>query len=129
MNDIEIFFKKMGFYNKDYFNKIKSRTLVIDNDYENIKEFVGFYPDNFKLVLPKIKNTRDILIWIHEYSHALFPEDSSELFPNIMELIYINNYVNEEEKVELKDYIINELDNSDSIDHTISKKIKLKNII
>lgn len=119
----------MGFYNKDYFNKIKSRTLVIDNDYENIKDFVGFYPDNFKLVLPKIKNTRDILIWIHEYSHALFPEDSSELFPNIMELIYINNYVNEEEKVELKDYIINELANSNSMSHTISKKIKLKSII
>lgn len=129
MNDIEIFFKKMGFYNKDYFNKIKSRTLVIDNDYENIKEFVGFYPDNFKLVLPKIKNTRDILIWIHEYSHALFPEDTSELFPNIMESIYINNYVNEEEKVELKDYIINELANSNSMSHTISKKIKLKSII
>ena len=129
MNDIEIFFKKMGFYNKDYFNKIKSRTLVIDNDYENIKEFVGFYPDNFKLVLPKIKNTRDILIWIHEYSHALFPEDTSELFPNIMESIYINNYVNEEEKVELKDYIINELDSSDSMSHTISKKIKLKSIV
>ena len=129
MNDIELFFKKMGFYNKDYFNKIKSRTLVIDNDYENIKEFVGFYPDNFKLVLPKIKNTRDILIWIHEYSHALFPEDTSELFPNIMESIYINNYVNEEEKVELKDYIINELANSNSMSHTISKKIKLKSII
>ena len=129
MNDIEIFFKKMGFYNKDYFNKIKSRTLIIDDNYENIKEFVGFYPENFKLVLPKIKNTRDILIWIHEYSHALFPEDSSELFPNIMESIYINNYVNEEEKVELKDYIINELANSNSMSHTISKKIKLKSII
>ena len=128
MEQVISFFKEMGFYNEEYFKLINKKTLVINKDYEEIKEFVGFYPENFKLILPKIKSNRDILIWIHEYSHALFPNDNDELFPNIMESIYINNYVSKKEKEELKNKVLDEISHSNSNKHTLAKKMKLKNI-
>ena len=58
------FFQKIGLYDKEYFKYIKKNTTVVDKNYEDIIEFVGFYPDTFKLILPKIKTYQDILIWI-----------------------------------------------------------------
>ena len=123
------FFKDMGFYNKEYFDKIKNNTTVVNKDYKEIIEFVGFYPDGFKLILPKIKSVSDILIWIHEYSHALFPEDTDELFPNLMEAYYINNYVMDMNiKNSIKKEIILSINKSKCINHTIAQKNKLKMI-
>ena len=130
MNEYVIkFFKDMGFYNEDYFNKIKNNTTVVDKDYNEIIDFVGFYPDGFKLVLPKIKTMSDVLIWIHEYSHALFPEDSNEIFSNIMEAYFINMYIEDIEEVKkLKEQFNSSIKKSKSINHVIAQKIKL-NII
>lgn len=123
------FFKDIGFYNKEYFEKISKNTTVVNKDYKEIIDFVGFYPEKFKLVLPKIKSVSDILIWIHEYSHALFPEDTDELFPNLMEAYYINNYIKDQSiKNSIKSEIELSINKSKCINHTIAQKNKLKMI-
>lgn len=123
------FFQKIGLYDKEYFKYIKKNTTVVDKNYEDIIEFVGFYPDTFKLILPKIKTYQDILIWIHEYSHALFPDDKDEIFPNLMEAYFINMYINDTYEIDkLIDKTKNEINNSKDIEHTIAKKIKLNTI-
>ena len=123
------FFKEIGFYNKEYFELIKNSTTIVDEEYENIIDLVGFYPNIFKLILPKIKSYRDILIWIHEYTHALFPDDSDEIFPNLMEAYYINMYIKDKKIVnKLINKTKNEIDKSNDLEHTIAKKIKLNTI-
>ncbi len=123
------FFKESGFYNKEYFNKLSKNTIIIDKNYEDIVDFVGFYPDNFKIVLPKIKTISDVLIWIHEYSHALFPEDSSEIFPNLMEAKFINMYIDDKEIInELINKFQSIIDNSSCMEHVIANKIKINAI-
>lgn len=122
------FFKYMEFYNEEYFNMLKKNSKVIDRPYEEIKEFVGCYPtiDGCKLILPKIKTIFDVLIWVHEYSHALFPDDELEFFPNIMEGYFINYFIKDNE---LKQRIIektkNEIIMTESIPHIVGKKVKL----
>ena len=124
------FFKKMGFYQKDYFKSIEKNVTIINKDYKDIKEFVGFYPDCFKLVLPKIKTYHDILVWIHEYSHALFPDDSSEIFPNIMEAYFINMYISDKKIIDsLLEQTQMEINTSTDNNHRLAKKIKLNTII
>ena len=123
------FFNKMGFYNKEYFKLIENNTTIVDEEYENISDLVGFYPNIFKLILPKIKSYRDILIWIHEYTHALFPDDNDEIFPNLMEAYFINMYIDDKKIVnKLIDKTKTEIDNSSDFEHTIAKKIKLDTI-
>ena len=122
------FFKSMGFYNEEYFNILKNNSKIINMPYEEIKDLVGCYltNDGCKLILPKINNIFDVLIWIHEYSHALFPEDELEFFPNIMEAIFINNYIKDNK---VKEELINktkyEISVSESISHISGKKVKL----
>ena len=123
------FFKKMGFYNSEYFKQISENTLVVDKDYEEIIDFIGFYPDTFKLILPKIKTYRDVLIWVHEYSHALFPDDEDEIFPNLMEDQFINMYIDDKEIIkELLDDNKRQITKSIDLNHTVAKKIKLDTI-
>lgn len=117
----------MNLYDSEYFGKIEKNTTIIDENYSKIIDFIGFYPKNFKLVLPKIKSIYDVLIWIHEYSHALFPEDSSEIFPNLMEAYYINMYIDDEEVIsKLIEKTNLEIENSNNLEHTIAKKVKLR---
>ena len=125
-NRIIDFFKEMGFYDEKYFNMIKSNTLVVDKDYEEIYDLVGFYKEIFKLVLPKIKNERDLLLYVHEYSHALFPEDNSEIFPNLMEAYFINKYFDIDTKNYLKKITLKEIELSNDLEHTNAKKLKLE---
>ena len=123
------FFSKMGFYDKEYFEIIKRNTTIVNEDYEKIIDLVGFYPKIFKLVLPKIKNYRDILIWIHEYAHALFPDDTDEIFPNLMEAYFINMFIDDKNIVNrLIEKTKEEINNSSDLDHIIAKKIKLNTI-
>lgn len=130
------FFKNMNLYDKDYFEKIKKRTTIYNKPYEEIKDFVGCYPIykdkeiiDFKLILPMINSVADELIYVHEYSHALFLKDKSEIFPNIMEAYFINLYIrNIEIKKELLKNIQIQLENTEDINHKIGIKIKLMNI-
>lgn len=135
--DIKIvidFFKEMELYNEEFFNEINKNTTIYDKPYEEIKDFIGCYPIynnkdklvNFKLILPKINSIYDILIYIHEYTHALFIDDDSQIFPNIMEGIFINKYILDNKlHNDIIWHTLNEIKNSNSDDHIIGKRIKL----
>ena len=131
MDKIINFFKQMNMYDEHYFNYLKQNTKIIDKPYNEIKEFVGcFKIDNkCRLVLPKINNINDELIYIHEYTHALFLDDELEIFPNIMEAIYINQNITD---LNIKNQLIKktkvEIENTDSFNHKIGKKVKLLSI-
>ena len=126
------FYKKKGLYNKKLFNNFKKCSLLIDNRGSFSYEFFGVYVQDdgrIKMILPKIKNIYDELIWVHEYAHAIFVNyfsDSDEIFPNIMESEFINMYV--QDKEEIIKSVIESINSSDSIEHTLGMKIKLSNI-
>lgn len=127
------FFKEIGLYNEEYFIKIKNNTIIFNKPYEEIKDFVGCYPIyddskivNFKLILPKIRNIYDILIYIHEYAHVLFIDDELEIFPNIMEGMFINKYILDSKLCnDMMIHTLQEINNSKSEAHIVGKRIKL----
>ena len=127
MEEVIIFFKSLDIYDEEVFNYIASKTKVINKDKAQIIDFIGDYinNDNFNLILPKINDVYDILIYIHEYSHILFNTED-EIIPNIMESLYVNNFIEDEK---LKQQIINnterEIDRQADENHRVSKKIKL----
>lgn len=136
MNRIIQFFKSMNLYDQKYFEQIQNKTTIYNKSYEEIRDFVGcylIYQNNeiidFKLILPNIKSIEDELIYVHEYSHALFLEDKSEIFPNIMEAYFINLYVTDLElKKKILDNIKIQLKKEEDINHKIGVKVKLCNI-
>jgi hypothetical protein len=128
------FFKNMGFYNETLFKKIQNNTKLLNQDYKQIKEFIGCYPqvkDNdiidFKLILPNLKTMKDVLVYIHEYSHVIDIEDDNEIFPNIMEAYFLKKFLKDEEyiKEEIK-LVEEEILNSTSENHIVAKKVKIK---
>jgi hypothetical protein len=132
-NTIIDFFQSIGLYNKEYFETIKKKTVVLNDDYEKIKDFIGFYPkyDNgnlidYKLYLPPLNGLDNILIYIYEYTHALFPEDEEEIFPNIVESMFLKDYLVHPKYIKLNiEKTTEEIKHSDSEKHIIGKKIKL----
>lgn len=129
-NTIIDFFNSIGLYNEEYFNLIKKNTVIIEGDYDKIKDFIGLYIKddltNFKLYLPPLKGSNNLLIYIHEYTNALFPEDDEEIFPNIVESIFLTEYLMHDKYIkENIEKTKTEIVNSDSEKHTIGKKIKL----
>ena len=127
MEEVIKFFKSLNIYNEDTFNYIQENTKIIDGPKDEVINYIGIYnkDDNLKLVLPKINDVYDILIYIHEYSHILFNTED-EIIPNIMESVYVNNFIEDEK---LKQQIINnterEIDHQADENHRVSKKIKL----
>lgn len=132
MDRIIEFFKNMDLYDETYFNYLKENTKVINMPYRDIIDFVGcFKIDDYhcRLILPKINSFRDELIYVHEYSHALFLDDELEIFPNIMEAYYINYYLDDiNSKKDIIKELKKELNISVSNNHIVGKKIKLLNI-
>lgn len=131
MERIVNFFKDIGLYNEDYFNMLISNTKIINKPYNEIMDFVGCFKseNSCKVILPKIKNFNDELIYVHEYTHALFLDDENEIFPNIMEALYINYYVDDINlKKELILKIKSEIKKSNSKGHVIGKKVKIMSI-
>lgn len=131
MSNVINFFKSMSLYNKDYFDYLKANTKVIDMPYSSIKDFVGCFVigNECKLILPKINSIYDELIYVHEYTHALFLDDEKEIFPNLMEALYINKYVKDGNlKNEIIKSIYKEIKDSSDENHIIGKKFKLINI-
>ena len=133
MNCIVEFFKEIVFYDETYFRKIEENTKVYNKPYDEIKEFVGCYPIynerneiiDFKLILPKLDSIDSELIYVHEYTHALFLEDESEIFPSIMEAFYINKYARDKRKI-LLSLIEEQLKKTEDENHIIVLKIKKK---
>ena len=128
MDLVEEFYKKIGLYDEQLFKKIKNNTKVIDLPYEELVDFVGVYPNDklvsYNLLLPKIENIYDVLIWVHEYAHVIFGE--SEDIPSVMEALFINEYIDDKELK--KEIIVNtnkEIRCSTSEDHRNAKIMKL----
>ena len=130
MDKVINFFKEKHLYDEDLFKVLINNAKIIDKPYEEIRDFVGCFIVNgeIKLVLPKIRNEFDILIYMHEYTHALFIDDENEIFPNIMEAIYINKYFDNEQKEKVTTRTLNIINNSDSEEHIIGNKVKLNAI-
>ena len=124
------FFKNMNLYNEEYFNYLNDNTKVINKPYFEIIDFVGCYKmdDGCRLILPRINSFEDELIYVHEYSHALFPDDELEIFPNIMEALYINKYLDESKKEDLINKLKSDIIKTIDENHLVGKKIKLMSI-
>ena len=133
-NCIIDFYKSIDLYNEEYFNLIKEKTVVLKGNYDKIKDFIGFYPKfengelkDFKLCLPELVGLDNILIYIHEYCHALFPDDTREIFPNIIEAQFIKEYLNIPEKTrQIIRKTKKQIAQTDSFEHKIGGIVKIK---
>ena len=132
-NTLIDFFKSIGLYDKEYFDEIKTKTTILEGEYDDIKDFIGFYPryennnlTDYKMYLPPLVGLDNILIYVNEYTHALFPEDEEEIFPNIVESIFLKDYLLHKKYIEQNIEKTNkEIKHSDSDKHIIGKKIKV----
>ena len=130
------FFKSMELYDRNFFNYIKKKTKVLDLPYEEIKDFVGCFPVivddkvvDFNILLPKLNTIFDVLVYIHEYSHAIDIYDENEIFPNLMEAMFLVDYLQDDELITQQiNRIYEELKNNESERHEIGKKVKLNKI-
>jgi hypothetical protein len=127
-NRVIDFYQRIGLYDEELFKKIKERTTIIDGNNSVAIDFYGVYlkDDEFSIVLPKITSVFEEVIWVHEYAHIilhLYLDDDSELFPNLMESYFINMYV--DDKTDIIKRTEEEIERSQSVEHTLAKKIKL----
>ncbi len=132
MDKIINFFKYIGIYDEEYFQELQKNTYFIDGEYEEICEFIGCFiknDDEYRIMLPIMKTDFEVLIGIHEYTHMLFLDDNSEIFPNLMEAIYINNFIDD---ISIKKQMFNmtkeQLDRAVDQNHIIGKKVKINSI-
>lgn len=133
-NCIIDFYKSIDLYNEEYFNLIKEKTIILEGKYDEIKDFIGFYPKyendkliDFRLYLPELIGLNNILIYIHEYCHAIFPEDNSEIFPNIIEATFIKEYLNIPKKTkEIIRKTKKQIEDNTSFQHKIGQIVKIK---
>ena len=131
-NTLIDFFRSIGLYDKEYFDEIKSKTTILEGEYDDIKDFIGFYTKSnnsltdYKLYLPPLVGLDNILIYVNIYTHALFPEDEEEIFPNIVESIFLKDYLVHKKYIEQNiKQTKEEIKHSDSEKHIIGKKIKI----
>lgn len=131
-NTLIDFFRSIGLYDKEYFDEIESKTTILEGEYDDIKDFIGFYTKSndgltdYKLYLPPLVGLDNILIYVNIYTHALFPEDEEEIFPNIVESIFLKDYLVHKKYIEQNiKQTKEEIKHSDSEKHIIGKKIKI----
>ncbi len=81
MDRIIEFFKSENMYDEEIFNYIKERTHIYPSSTDI--PFFGCYPKvknsvlvDFNLIIPEIKTLKNLLVSIHEFTHALdlYPE-------------------------------------------------------
>ena len=126
-NYIVDFFKYVDVYDEELFKEIQSKTKVLNLEGEDVYTYVGIFNNNdsYRLILPKLTSFKDVLIYIHEYSHIIF-NTKEKIIPNIMESLFINNFIKDEKiKNELIKNTENELDTTLSDKHYTGKIIKL----
>lgn len=130
MEQVINFFKEMNLYDEKLFKTLIKNTKIIHRPYEEIKEYVGCFliENQIKIILPDIISKMDELIYVHEYTHALFSEDEDELFPNIMEATYINKYFTNEQKEIVVQKAKEIIASSESEEHIVGNKVKLNAI-
>ena len=126
------FYRDIGLYDVDLFNTINKKIVVISVENEEDDDIFAVYvkPDgDYKIVLPYIKDIFDELVWVHEIAHIIDIHrfgSTDEKFPNLMESMYINKYV--EDKTEIIKRTEKEIEESASEEHALAKKYKLSKI-
>ena len=118
-----LFYRRIGLYNETLFKKIKDSTILIGR-YD--PDFCGIFlkdDGTYRVVLPMINSVFDELVWVHEYAHAMILDIEDEVFPNIMESMFINMFV--DDKTPFIDKTQEEIQRSKSEKHTLAKRIKL----
>ena len=132
MKKIIKFFKKNDLYNKDYFDKLIENTIFVNAEYDEMYDLIGCYVEDenkFTIVVPKIKTALDRLICIHEYTHMLFIDDDLEIFPNLMEAMYVNDFIEDKNiKKKILEDTKEQLSKTTEINHKVGKKIKINSI-
>ena len=88
------FMKQNSMYNKDFIDYLSDKVRIIDTD---DKSWFGFFPIldrknrlvGVRLLIPKLNSIDNLLVWIHEYTHAY------ELY-NKLGMEYIENVIQSE---------------------------------
>lgn len=70
------FFKQENLYNEEFFNYIEDKIVIVPSDTDTF--WFGCHPiikediiKDIRLVVPEIKKEKDMLVNIHEFTHAL----------------------------------------------------------
>lgn len=123
------FYKRIGFYNERLYKMMIDNKHLVDSYGSDKSSFYGIYVNdkgNITVVLPKITNCLDEIVWVHEYAHLLFDHDylnGDETLPSIMEALFINMYVRDKE--EIIKLTKKEIKNSKCLEHTKAKELKI----
>jgi len=83
------FFKSIDLYNEEIFNYLNNHTEIVPNDkIDIIKE-----NEEIKLLLPEMIGIDNILIYIYMYTKALFTEDDEDIYPNLVQAMFLKEYL------------------------------------
>lgn len=96
------FMKQNKMYNKDFIDYLNDKIKIIDID---DKSWFGCFPiiDNkdkltsIRLLLPKLNSIDNLLVWIHEYTHAY------ELYKKLGNIYIENKYISEKKAVDMEE--------------------------
>lgn len=83
------FFKTIGLYNEEIFNYLNNHTEIVPNDEVAIIQENG----NIKLLLPEMIGIDNILIYIYMYTKALFMDDEEDIYPNLVQAMFLKEYL------------------------------------
>ena len=83
------FFKSINLYNEEIFNYLNNHTEIVPNDKIDIVKEKG----EIKLLLPEMIGIDNILIYIYMYTKALFTEDEEDIYPNLVQAMFLKEYL------------------------------------
>ena len=83
------FFQTIGLYNKEIFNYLNNHTEIVPKDKIDIFQENG----EIKLLLPEIKGIDNILVYIYMYTKALFIDDEEDIYPNLVQAMFLKEYL------------------------------------
>lgn len=83
------FFKSIDLYNEEIFNYLNNHTEIVSNDKIDIIQENG----EIKLLLPEMIGIDNILIYIYMYTKALFIDDDEDIYPNLVQAIFLKEYL------------------------------------
>lgn len=83
------FFKSIDLYHEEIFNYLNNHTEIVPIDKIDIIQENG----EIKLLLPEMIGIDNILIYIYMYTKALFIDDDEDIYPNLVQAIFLKEYL------------------------------------
>lgn len=83
------FFKSIDLYNEEIFNYLNNHTEIVPNDKIAIIKKDG----DIKLLLPEMIGIDNILVYIYMYTKALFTDDEEDVYPNLVQAMFLKEYL------------------------------------